>query len=369
MSQQSTRVILVRHGRSTFNAQGRYQGSSDAAVLTERGHWTAQQVGKALGSTPIDAVYTSPLRRVTQTTDAILGAMSVKPGGPVTIVPTLRELDLANWEGLAYETVRQRFSEAYQLWQQRPHEFVLAQTTPVDTAATATASVYPVKDLYQRAQAFWDSVLPQHMGQTLLLVSHGGTNHALISTALGLKPAHHHSLQQSNCGVSVLEFGEQQVRLLQLNQTMALGETLPKLKAGKQGLRLLLVSVEGVVGDSCQQLSKRLASMPIDFCLATGQGQLEARLLLQHCPQVLQLATENENFLQDWQRVLARPLRSQSRLITGVAIAPARSIQTLLIQTLGGQPQDASRIDIRPGQMSILHYPSAHRPVVQAINF
>ncbi|MCG8364443.1 MAG: histidine phosphatase family protein, partial [Pseudanabaenales cyanobacterium] len=55
-----TRVILVRHGRSTFNQQGRYQGSSDEAVLIEKGRLDAGRVGDALKGIHIDAVYASP---------------------------------------------------------------------------------------------------------------------------------------------------------------------------------------------------------------------------------------------------------------------------------------------------------------------
>lgn len=68
----STRVILVRHGRSTYNEAGRYQGSSDDAVLTQKGKETAQLVGQMLNGMAIDAIYTSPLRRVQETIGEIL---------------------------------------------------------------------------------------------------------------------------------------------------------------------------------------------------------------------------------------------------------------------------------------------------------
>ena len=44
----TTRVILVRHGQSTYNAQSRIQGRLDASVLTEKGSVAAQKVGDAL---------------------------------------------------------------------------------------------------------------------------------------------------------------------------------------------------------------------------------------------------------------------------------------------------------------------------------
>ncbi len=73
-STTSTQVILVRHARTTYNEQGRYQGSSDESVLTEKGYQDAFSTGLALKKYNLDAIYTSPLTRVQQTTEAILNA-------------------------------------------------------------------------------------------------------------------------------------------------------------------------------------------------------------------------------------------------------------------------------------------------------
>ena len=217
-----SRVILIRHGRSSFNDQGRYQGSSDEAVLTPKGIETAQQVGKYLRPVAIDVVYTSPLLRAKQTTEEILKSMTDNRPKPITVSHELREIDLSIWEGLTYDYVRQHYRDAYECWQQRPHEFKLSNTYGYH---------FPVSDLYERVQKFWTHTLHRHPGKTVLIVSHGGTNHALISTAVGISLQHHHSLQQSNCGISTLDFSEQGVQLTQLNQTTTIREILPKLKA------------------------------------------------------------------------------------------------------------------------------------------
>ncbi|NET32951.1 MAG: histidine phosphatase family protein [Cyanothece sp. SIO1E1] len=368
MTSSPTRIILVRHGRSTYNDQGRYQGSSDDSVLTEQGTATARQVGQCLRHLPIQAVYSSPLRRVTQTTDAIVRELANV--SPSVVDHTLREIDLSNWEGLPYQTVREQFAEDYRRWQERPHEFTLISTQSRG-CSTAVVEIphYPVLDLYQRAQQFWQRMLPRHQGQTVLVVSHGGTNHALISTALGLTPEHYHRLQQSNCGISLLEFADQQAQLRQLNDTAPLGKTLPKLKAGKQGLRLLLLPAETEATrlSHSHSLVQRIAAIAPDFCLA-NDAPLSQRLL-QECPNTLQLHTSRPDFLLDWQQLLGQSERSQSGLMTGMAIAPTSSIQTLLMQTLGGSSQQADQLHLESGQFSVIHYPPAHRPVVQAINF
>lgn len=249
--------------------------------------------------------------------------------------------------------------------------------------AIATATYFPVQDLYQAARQFWATMLPRHAGSTILIVSHSGTIHALLSTALGMSPAHHHSLQQSNCGISELTFSglfsqqglQQNVQLQQLNQTTAIGEVLPKLKVNKKGLRLLLASAE-LTARSSERLAHRLEAMPIDFCLSADTGQRWLHPLTQNHPKILCLESQKDDFLQDWQRHLAQSRRSAEGLMTALAIAPTSSIQKLLMQTLGGSldeynsPQKAPYhcLNLRPGYLSVIHYPDNHRPVVQAIN-
>lgn len=352
-----SRVILVRHGRSSFNDQGRYQGSSDEAVLTPKGIKTAQQVGKYLRSIAIDAVYTSPLQRAKQTTEEIIKAMADNRLKPITISHELREMDLSVWEGLTYDYVRQHYRDAYECWQQRPHEFKLPN---------AYGYHFPVNDLYGRAQQFWVHHLHHHPGKTVLIVSHGGTNHALISTAFGLSPHHHHCLQQSNCGISTLKFLGQTVQLTQLNQTTTIKENLPKLKAGKQGLRLLLLPEETLTPLACRQLAQRLLPIDLDFCLSATAGQKWIPILLRHHSQATRFGAETPNFLNDWQQALVESLEPGQGLMTGVAIASTISIQTLLSQTLGSHK--GTSIFLKPGHLSVIHYPQNHRPIVQAIN-
>lgn len=351
----SSRFILVRHGRSTFNDQGRYQGSSDQAVLTPRGVETARQVGESLQEIAIDAVYTSPLLRAKQTTSEILKAMAQKHPKPIMVSGYLREIDLSVWEGLTYDHVRQHHRPMYDCWQQRPDQFKLPAADGMD--------YFPVNALYERAQKFWTHILSRHGGKTVLVVSHGGTNHALISAALGFSAKNHHSLQQSNCGVSVLEFSGYGVQLTQLNQT---AETLPKLKAGKHGIRLLLVAEESLTSAVFEQLMQRLVSIKLDFCLLNRVRQPWLSALMSYYPTIKSFMEERDGSLNDWPMKHAQMLGMTQNLTTGIAIAPTTNIQTLLIQTLGGRPHEGTKL--LPGYLSVIHYPKNRRPVVQAIN-
>ena len=197
-----TRVILLRHGQSTYNALGLYQGCSDKSLLTETGRQTARQTGTLLDSYQFDAVYTSPLQRAQETTRQVLGALTDKiDPQQIHIAPWLRETDLPAWQGLPFQQVRSEFAENYSCWKQRPHQFSMEVSQE-----GVQQFFYPALDLYARLKQFWQEVLPRHRNQTLLVVAHGGTNRAAIATAMGIAPSHYHTIQQSNCALNILHF-------------------------------------------------------------------------------------------------------------------------------------------------------------------
>ena len=65
------RWLLLRHGQTDFNADGRVQGSSDIARLSDEGRRQAASVGAFLATLHIDKVYVSPLARAQETLDEV----------------------------------------------------------------------------------------------------------------------------------------------------------------------------------------------------------------------------------------------------------------------------------------------------------
>ncbi|WP_425217511.1 histidine phosphatase family protein [Tumidithrix helvetica] len=243
-----TRIVLVRHGESTFNTNNMVQGRGNLdrpelqSVLTEKGQQQAGLAGAALASLHFDAAYVSPLLRARQTAEQILAASSSPP--PVTFHEGLCEINLPAWEGLTFDEVRSQFPDQFHNWEHEPHKLVVSDR-------------YPVLDLFEQAKAFWQETLPKHVGQTILIVGHSGVNRALISTVIGLKPAQYHHLQQINCAISVLNFAgddlsnlgsdlsKVQVQMESLNLTSHLSSltkaVLPPTRKVHIGPRILLV--------------------------------------------------------------------------------------------------------------------------------
>ncbi|MEH1838362.1 MAG: histidine phosphatase family protein [Nostoc sp.] len=236
-----TRVIIVRHGQSSYNTERRIQGRTDASTLTEKGRNDASKVGKALSNILFNAIYSSPLQRAKHTADIIHSELATHPeqSAIIQVSDLLLEIDLPLWEGLLTAEVKQKFAEDYRTWHQRPDELRMLLND-----AQGTREHFPVLALYEQARQFWQEILPQHQGESILIVGHNGINRALISTALAIPPSRYHSIQQSNCGISVLNFAGglgEPVQLESLNQTQHIGESLPSLRPDHEGIRLLLV--------------------------------------------------------------------------------------------------------------------------------
>jgi probable phosphoglycerate mutase len=89
-----TRVLLVRHGQSEWNADGRWQGQADPP-LTDLGRAQAHHAARALGT--VDAIVASDLQRAAETAAILSGELGV---GPLVVDPDLRERDAGEWSGL-----------------------------------------------------------------------------------------------------------------------------------------------------------------------------------------------------------------------------------------------------------------------------
>jgi probable phosphoglycerate mutase len=236
----TTRIILVRHGESSFNVERRVQGHWDKSTLTDAGRATALQVGAALSDLKFDAVYSSPLSRARDTANLILSCLKSPPATPFQTTDNLKEINLVLWEGLLFTEVEARYPEEYHNWKYAPDQVRMAIPGP-DGQPT---NFYPVPALYEQAKNFWKELLPQHPGQTVLLVAHSGINRALISAAAGLNCDRYQSFHISNCGISVLNFAggwDDPVQLESINLTAHLGQPVPKPKTGLKGPRFLLV--------------------------------------------------------------------------------------------------------------------------------
>lgn len=102
------RVVVLRHGETTYNAAGIWQGQLDAP-LSERGVAQAEAVGPAVAALGPVRVVTSDLGRARRTGESVAAAAGV----PIVDDPRFREIHAGAWQGLTNAEVRERFPDAH----------------------------------------------------------------------------------------------------------------------------------------------------------------------------------------------------------------------------------------------------------------
>lgn len=179
-----TTLILARHGETDWNRENRFQGHADPP-LNELGRRQSAELADALAAERIARVYTSPLRRASETAAIVARRLGIE----VEPLEGLREIDVGSWSGLTREEVATRFPEGYARWLERaPHGF-----EDGETYAQLAARVFPaIRELVER-----------HPAETLLVVTHGGPSRILQAHAAGIDyvEARRRETVMANCAV------------------------------------------------------------------------------------------------------------------------------------------------------------------------
>lgn len=184
----TTTFILIRHGETKWNREGRLMGITDIP-LTAEGKRQAAKVAKHLQTYPLDVIFSSPLTRTIQTSHAI---HRFHAKIPLLIDANLRERDFGNIEGLIYEEINQRHPELIysESWKYRHFR-------PKGGESLA--------DLESRADRFLSSVLPLYSEKKVAVISHGTFLRVLICRILAIPLMDYSHLRMDNTAVTILE--------------------------------------------------------------------------------------------------------------------------------------------------------------------
>jgi len=200
------RLLLVRHGETAWNAEGRFQGVTDLP-LSARGERQARCLEVRLATEEIDVVRSSDAQRATQTAVEI----ATRHGLQVLAEPRLRELDFGAWEGLTYSQIRERHPQALGEWERHP-------------LTSAPPGGESLGQLVARVESLLDDLGRPDSAQTLLLVSHGGPLRVLVCLALGLAPGDYWRFRLDPGSVSELHLYPEGAIVTLLNDRSHLAE-------------------------------------------------------------------------------------------------------------------------------------------------
>ncbi len=178
-----TTLLLVRHGETDWNREGRWQGHSNTH-LNDLGREQARRVARELPH--VDVMYSSDLARARETAEIIASEL----GLPVQVDARLRERSFGAWEGLNADEIEARFAEAHALWR-------AGEGPGADDAEAFDA-------FGARVGSFLDDVLERHPNETVLIVAHGGSMRVIHALASGLDYVRdHRSIPGvANCAVA-----------------------------------------------------------------------------------------------------------------------------------------------------------------------
>jgi alpha-ribazole phosphatase len=160
-----TTLLLVRHGETDWNREGRWQGHSDTH-LNELGREQAARVAAELDG--VDVIYSSDLARATETADVVARRLGLE----VRVDERLRERSFGAWEGKTAPEIEAEFRDAHSRW--------LAGEGP------GADDAEPFPDFGARVGSFLQDVLARHPDETVLVVAHGGSIRVIHALASGL---------------------------------------------------------------------------------------------------------------------------------------------------------------------------------------
>lgn len=196
------RVLLVRHGETEWNRLLRIQGCNSDIPLNETGKQQAASLASRLKSEPIQAIYSSPLRRSRETARAIARPHRLK----VQLEPDLRELDLGELEGVRIGELNQSYREILLV---NSDGEVLPRVPGGESLAKAQ----------QRAWSAVQRLVSQHPDGLIVIASHYFVLLAVICQALNLPLLEMSRLRLNAASISTLTFDGRSPRLLLLNDT------------------------------------------------------------------------------------------------------------------------------------------------------
>jgi probable phosphoglycerate mutase len=196
------KLLLIRHGESIGNTEGRMQGQFDSP-LSERGREQVRALGGRLlrEGHAIAAIYASDLSRAAETAEILAAGLAI----PVVLDARLREYDVGALTGVIWREVEFLYPELWQRLHQNG-EYVAFPGEEGNEAFHARL-VGALADIQARHED----------GHTVAVVAHGGSLGMLLAHLLGMDPRRPLPFRFSNASLSIVEVANRRLRLTLMN--------------------------------------------------------------------------------------------------------------------------------------------------------
>lgn len=182
------KLILVRHGETSYTVQGKYCGHEDVP-LNEAGKEQARRLRESIKGVAIDTVYSSDLTRCLQT------ATIVFPDKTITKHKSLREIDFGAFSGHTFKEVEKKYPGIYKTWMEDP-------------ANVKIPNGESIQDLTKRVKDAFKEITSGNPGKNVAIVSHGGPLRIML---LGLQkkgPDKFWEIEQYTTALNIVDFNK-----------------------------------------------------------------------------------------------------------------------------------------------------------------
>jgi len=183
----TTRLCIVRHGETAWNAEHRVQGQLDVP-LNAIGQAQALAAAKVLAREKFDVIYSSDLSRARQTAAPTAERLSMQ----VAIDPALRERHYGIFERLTYAEIKEKFPEDYARFHARDPDYDFRTGESL-------------KDFSARSIAVVSKIAKECEGQSILVFTHGGVLDYLYRFITGLSLSAERDFGIPNAGLNRVE--------------------------------------------------------------------------------------------------------------------------------------------------------------------
>lgn len=205
----TVRFLIIRHGQTDYNAQGRVQGQIDIP-LNELGKWQAERVGERLKNYELSGIFASDLSRAHDTAKAVA---QHHPHLTLLTNELLREVAYGVFEGMAIGEIEHTYPEEYLQWREGD----------IGYAPPGAENIYD-----QRARAnqalIWVREHCTDANGTIVIVTHGTIERSLVANLLDFGIDQQMRLHYDNTSLTAIQETPRGLGLMLSNDTSHLGE-------------------------------------------------------------------------------------------------------------------------------------------------
>lgn len=198
-----TYLLLIRHGATPPNEQRPFilQGCGINPSLSESGQRQVNALSEFLSdNSAINHVYCSPMVRAKETAVAISKPFGLKPQE----IPEIHECDVGHWEGKSWDIIQREFPEAHRAFVEDP-------------AQNSYAGGESYTDVLKRSEPAIQSLLDQHLGETIAVIAHNVVNRVYLAKLMGLEIRRAKEITQTNTGINIIRHEQGQTKLVTMN--------------------------------------------------------------------------------------------------------------------------------------------------------